>query len=386
MPPKRATAIGKSSLGPKRIKASVDNYKNISDHDEYPARPLRKAAQKEVRYLEKDFDNDDEDDDDDEPLIRNRKGPPPKSKKKASPETVPTKPKQQPATSASLTKASSAPPPSILKTKTKWDNQDNQENQSVAANNNTNNTNNKPNDNGKNTKGQAAIEQLSASLDDLNAKYKRLKQLRETEAEKNLKDCRAQLEEATRNAEDYRLKVDPQLESAQRSQEILRENNEILNAKVRTLQRQLREYEEKFRQRDQEDRIKAKAATMESILASPDVTPTSVAKASTISLYENLSGLKVIPRDAPLHASKDKLPTTWDCEHSGPRGTLRFSLTYDNKNNKVSYTPYIDEKRDRKLLEYLPDYLTDEIEFDREFESKFFWRILNFNNDDTLRE
>lgn len=65
---------------------------------------------------------------------------------------------------------------------------------------------------------------------------------------------------------------------------------------------------------------------------------------------------------------------------------LRFSLTYDNKSNQVSYTPYIDEKRDKELLEHLPDYLTDEIEFERQFEARFFWRMLSFNNDDTRRE
>lgn len=58
---------------------------------------------------------------------------------------------------------------------------------------------------------------------------------------------------------------------------------------------------------------------MELILASPDVTPTSAAKASTINMYENLSGLKILPRD--IQPSKEKLPTTWDCEHSGPRGS-----------------------------------------------------------------
>lgn len=90
---------------------------------------------------------------------------------------------------------------------------------------------------------------------------------------------------------------------------------------VRTLQRQVREYDEKNRQREQEDRIKAKTASMESILASPDVTPTSAAKASTINMYENLSGLKILPQDIHPQSSKEKLPTTWDCEHSGPRGS-----------------------------------------------------------------
>lgn len=90
---------------------------------------------------------------------------------------------------------------------------------------------------------------------------------------------------------------------------------------VRTLQRQVREYEEKNRQREQEDRLKAKTASMESILASPDVTLPSAAKASTIQLYENLSGLKVLPRNIHAQSSKEKLPTTWDCEHSTPRGS-----------------------------------------------------------------
>jgi hypothetical protein len=89
---------------------------------------------------------------------------------------------------------------------------------------------------------------------------------------------------------------------------------------VRTLQRQVREYEEKNRLREQEERLKAKTASMESILASPDVTLPSTANASTINLYENLSGLKILPRDVHTQSSKEKLPTTWDCEHSGPRG------------------------------------------------------------------
>jgi len=62
---------------------------------------------------------------------------------------------------------------------------------------------------------------------------------------------------------------------------------------------------------------------------------------------------------------------------------LHFTLKYDYDNNLVTYTPSLDQKRDARLLESLPDYLQDEIEFERQFESKFFWRILNFNNDDS---
>ncbi|KAG0290806.1 hypothetical protein BGZ96_005756 [Linnemannia gamsii] len=225
-------------------------------------------------------------------------------------------------------------------------------------------------------------EQLAAALDELKDKHRRLQQLRETDAERNLTECRAQLDETIRSAANYRAKIEPQLESALRVNEKLRENNEIANAKVRTLQRQVRDHEDALKQRDQEDKIKAKTASMESVLASPDVTPNTASAISTIKMYENLSGFKLVPRDIFPRSNKEKIPAVWDCEHSGPRGTLRFTLTYNYSTSMVAYVPKIDRKRDEKLLKNLPDYLTDEIEFEREFESKFFWRILNFNNDD----
>jgi len=46
----------------------------------------------------------------------------------------------------------------------------------------------------------------------LSAKYKHLKQLRVTEAERLLDEYRAKLEEATQSAENYRAQMEPQLE------------------------------------------------------------------------------------------------------------------------------------------------------------------------------
>ncbi|KAG0214475.1 hypothetical protein BGX28_001929 [Mortierella sp. GBA30] len=224
---------------------------------------------------------------------------------------------------------------------------------------------------------------LAAAYDDLNAKYKHLKQLRMTEAERLLEEYRTKLEEVTQSAENYRAQMEPQLESALRTQDKLRDNNEIKNAQVRTLQRQLRECEENFQQIEQEKRVNAKTAAMEAVLASPDVTPDSAAAVSSLKMYENLTGFKIMPRDIYPRSNKEKPPTIWDCEHSGLHGTLRFTLTYDYANNDVTYCPNIDKKRDARLLKNLPDYLMEEIEFKRQFESKLFWRILNFNNDDT---
>ncbi|KAG0304941.1 hypothetical protein BGZ98_004789 [Dissophora globulifera] len=325
---------------------------------------------------------------DDESLVRHhntkKQQPQPRPKKKTSSisELMSARPLQQhSSTVTSLGKQ----PPTVLQTKLMR--QENQENQSQTLSNNSSGKSKDDDKSSKNNTGKASrsmsTEQLTAALEDLNVKYKRLKQLRVTEAEKNLEECRGKLEEATRSAENYRAQMEPQLESALRTQEKLRDNSEIMNAKVRTLQRQVRDYEEKARQREQEDRAKAKTASMEAILASPDVTPSSAANASTIKMFENLSGFTILPRDIFPRSSKDKLPTIWDCEHTGPRGTLHFTLKYDYDNNLVTYTPSLDLKRDAKLLESLPEYLIDEIEFERQFESKFFWRILNFNNDDS---
>jgi hypothetical protein len=50
------------------------------------------------------------------------------------------------------------------------------------------------------------------AFEELKDKYKRLQQLRETDAERNLSECRAQLEENIQSAANYRAKIEPQLE------------------------------------------------------------------------------------------------------------------------------------------------------------------------------
>lgn len=59
---------------------------------------------------------------------------------------------------------------------------------------------------------------------------------------------------------------------------------------------------------------------------------------------------------------------------------LHFSLTY-NADETVEYKPYLQKDKDAKLIKSLPEYLTDEITFDKSYESKFFWRLMNYNHD-----
>ncbi|KAF9971542.1 hypothetical protein BGZ73_005509 [Actinomortierella ambigua] len=211
----------------------------------------------------------------------------------------------------------------------------------------------------KKTKNQRAspsmsFEQLQAAYDDLVGRYNHLSSLRTTEAEQHLEEYRDKLQAANRTLEQYRTKVEPQLE-------------------VRSLQHQLRDYEAKEKQRALEDRMRERTISMEKLLASPDVSRQSASFVKAMEMYENLTGLKVTACNQHLwgtpsstHPSK-VYPETWECEHSGPLG--------------ITYVPAIDPEKDSRLLQALPEYMTVEIEFERQFESKLFWRILNYNHD-----
>ncbi|KAF9098811.1 hypothetical protein BGX23_005162 [Mortierella sp. AD031] len=397
MVPKRVKSA-KPVAATKRTKATI--YRDSDSESEVEARSQKLKKGRVTIQLpsdenNQDQDDDDDDDDDDEPLTRTHKPKQPKPRKKMSNST--TQPKPTEASSSTKQKSTLADIANTLHNNNTSNSTNSNKQVSISKSKKEFPSENQENIDARQSKDGGGkvvkkpmqksssvltYDQLTAALDDQKEKHRRLRQLRETDAERNLAECRAQLDETIRSAENYRKSIEPQLESTIRLNEKLRETNEITNAKARTLQRQVRDLEEKLKQRDQEDRIKAKTASMESVLASPDVTPNTAWAISTIKMYENLSGFKLVPRDTFPRSNKEKVPAIWDCEHSGPRGTLQFTLTYNYSINTVSYTPNIDKKRDEKLLKSLPDYLTVEIEFDREFESKFFWRILNFNNDD----
>ncbi|KAF9573842.1 hypothetical protein EC968_007913 [Mortierella alpina] len=378
MPPKRARPAAASKAG---IKRTVSSQVYSDSEPEAPRSSKMALALKDLPDL---------DDSDDEPLVRRMK--PQQPRPKPAKRVVPT-------TSAAGTKAAPAKPqPSqqppqqqqqqsaVLKSKkANGSTMENQENASVALGKASKINAVTAKDDGKSSKknpraaSSMTPEQLAAAYEDLNAKYKHLKQLRVTEAERLLDEYRAKLEEATQSAENYRAQMEPQLESALRNQEKLRDKAEILNAQVRTLQRQLRDCEEKFRQQyEQEQQIKAKNSTMRSSSVSEEVSP--LGPASSIKNHEHRTYFKFVPRNAHPRSNKEKRPNVWDCENIGFHGTLRFTLTYDYTCDMVTYTPRIEEKRDANLLKHVPDYLTDEIEFESKFEGKLFENMLSFNN------
>ena len=47
----------------------------------------------------------------------------------------------------------------------------------------------------------------------------------------------------------------------------------------------------------------------------------------------------------------------------------------DYQDAEFDYTPLLDEKRDRSLLEILPDFLTEEIQFPRSHAAGFYTKL-----------
>lgn len=86
---------------------------------------------------------------------------------------------------------------------------------------------------------------------------------------------------------------------------------------VRTLEQQIREYERKEKARAQEDKKRARTTDMESVLASPGVTPNMAAHARTIHMYEDITGIKITPRPD----SRSSPNAIWDLEHTGNFGS-----------------------------------------------------------------
>ncbi|MCJ1429705.1 hypothetical protein MMC29_007620 [Sticta canariensis] len=95
-------------------------------------------------------------------------------------------------------------------------------------------------------------------------------------------------------------------------------------------------------------------------------------------LYSDLTGL--ILRGVERGDESD----VYDCIQTGRNGTLHFKLAVANDNDaKIHYedatflyTPRFDTNRDRDLLELLPDYLSEEIVFSRVNAAKFYGRVV----------
>lgn len=94
-------------------------------------------------------------------------------------------------------------------------------------------------------------------------------------------------------------------------------------------------------------------------------------------LYSDLTGL--IIRDV----KKRESDSLYDCIQTGANGTLHFKLAVPHvsvanfESAEFQYIPFLDENRDRDLIDILPEYLTVDITFSRRQASNFYTRVMD---------
>ncbi|RHZ88046.1 hypothetical protein Glove_26g153 [Diversispora epigaea] len=90
-----------------------------------------------------------------------------------------------------------------------------------------------------------------------------------------------------------------------------------------------------------------------------------------LNLYQDLSNLLI--QNVKFISQNEQ---SFTCILSGRNGSLVFKLTFNG--DEYLYEPSINPDRDAELLNILPDYLREEISFEKDNLDLFFWRALNF--------
>lgn len=101
-------------------------------------------------------------------------------------------------------------------------------------------------------------------------------------------------------------------------------------------------------------------------------------------LYADLTGLiiRTIPGTSNGGGKDDAEDVIYDCIQTGRNGTLHFKLfecedvESPGEEPHLRYMPQLDPDRDRSLMEILPNFLVDEIEFPRSHVDKFYARVV----------
>ncbi|KAG4302192.1 hypothetical protein PCK1_001464 [Pneumocystis canis] len=214
------------------------------------------------------------------------------------------------------------------------------------------------------------LEEATRKMEEYEKRYKCLKDLRQTEVELNFL--------AYREAAESRFKV---------SQALIDSLTEDIDAKDKKLN-DLLLYMNDFKAKKQEfEKLSEKLKSTEQALSRANSRISylnsklsSRSNASIVQLkeelYSDLTGLLI--RDVKSDSKK----TVFDCLQTGRNGTLHFKLSLFadpscQSQERFSYTPLFNEERDASLLNCLPDYLTDEIIFEKDQAAMFSWRLSN---------
>ncbi|KAF2278864.1 uncharacterized protein EI97DRAFT_448677 [Westerdykella ornata] len=242
---------------------------------------------------------------------------------------------------------------------------------------------------------------LTKKLDAMTAKYENLRELATSQRESNFEQLKRRTEQVAKNQDGVIKALKQQVSDMQsRSTDLsaakkelakLQKENSRLEAENKTLTASLDGAQKEIKT------LSTKLAAARSSAPTDKVVPGSAVKAARptgvvlpgaveaakeaqqkqlkLDLYSDLTNLVV------LNCKKgEEGEDVFDCLQTGRNGTLHFQLSILNDEENYGdaqfvYTPLLDEKRDAGLLDLLPDYLTDELEFPRNQVAKFYEKV-----------
>ncbi|KAI1337431.1 chromosome segregation protein Csm1/Pcs1-domain-containing protein [Xylariaceae sp. FL0016] len=247
------------------------------------------------------------------------------------------------------------------------------------------------------------IGELTRKYENLEAKYRDLREIGVKEAERNYDRLRKQGEEKARTSDGLisalKAQLSTQTELAKESQR-LRQQLEASEAKAEELESKIGSMNSSLSEAKTEVKaLSTKLAATRSAEASSVKIPGSAVKGNKDSrlianaaeaaaqvatakenLYGDLTGLLV------CGVKREAEEEVFDCVQTGRNGTLHFKLVVDGSADKFDdvqfmYMPQLDADRDEDLMDVLPDYLVEEISFPRLHAAKFYARVMKALNE-----
>ncbi|CAN6652245.1 hypothetical protein TRVA0_025S01970 [Trichomonascus vanleenenianus] len=205
--------------------------------------------------------------------------------------------------------------------------------------------------------------ELPQDAKDIESKFAKLKDLRETKAEKLLKEYKQAAEKRFKAADELIGKLREQASAKITKQDAETEEEvEFLKSHIEELTSSLE---------DASDEIQVLKAKLEQQSYSNDSSQSS----AVINLLTDLSG--VVVND--IVTEKDGT-VTFNCVQRGLNGSVRYKLNVsqesEDKARCFTFTPVIETEQDEYLYGLMPDYLSESLSFQGDAANQFYWKII----------
>ncbi|KAL9106181.1 MAG: hypothetical protein Q9227_008773 [Pyrenula ochraceoflavens] len=247
---------------------------------------------------------------------------------------------------------------------------------------------------------------ITKKFENVDMKYRNLKEVGITEANANVEKLRLQCEATTKASNDLITALKKELATqssiAQESRKYqktlstretevgsLRSNVAELTASLSTAQNEIRALQAKLAaSRSSVEASHSKpppgsAMKRQAPSKTPNLSSSEAAQVAQLKedLYSDLTGLII------RGVKKTDEGDLYDCIQTGRNGIEDPDGQQTSfEETEFLYIPLLDDNRDRDLLEVLPEYLTEEITFSRQHASKFYSRVVDALTKQRVRE